>query len=123
MRPLLLRGGRVVDPSQQRDDVSNVLLVDGTVAAVGRDVHAPDDAQVIDCAGQIVSPGFVDVHCHLREPGREDVETVRIFPVLDVDQEQRVPPQTPVMLMSLTTIRDVVLFNSVSSGQVCLSKP
>lgn len=75
-RPILLQGGRVIDPSQGRDEVANVLLMDGTVAAAGRDVQAPDGAQVIDCSGQIVSPGFIDVHCHLREPGREDVETI-----------------------------------------------
>jgi dihydroorotase len=39
-------------------------------------VGRPDDAEVVDCAGLVVSPGFVDVHCHLREPGREDVETI-----------------------------------------------
>lgn len=75
-RPILLTGGRVVDPSQAMDEVCDVLLRDGLVGASGRDIGRPDDAQVIDCAGMIVSPGFIDVHCHLREPGRSDVETI-----------------------------------------------
>ena len=76
-RPLLLAGGRVLDPSQGLDvAVGDVLLVDGRVAHAGARVSAPDGAEVVDCTGLVVSPGFVDVHCHLREPGREDVETI-----------------------------------------------
>ncbi len=76
-RPLLLAGGRVVDPSQGLDvAIGDVLLVGGRVAHAGERVGRPDDAEVVDCAGLVVSPGFVDVHCHLREPGREDVETI-----------------------------------------------
>ena len=76
---ILLRGGRVVDPSTNLDTVGDVLLRDGRIehagAALG-DVRRDGDLVEIACAGQIVSPGFVDVHCHLREPGREDVETI-----------------------------------------------
>ena len=50
--------------------------MDGKIARAGGTIDGGEDAQVIDCAGSIVTPGFVDVHCHLREPGREDVETV-----------------------------------------------
>ena len=76
-RPILLAGGRVLDPSQGLDlRAGDVLLVDGRVEHAGERVARPDDAEVIDCSGLVVSPGFIDVHCHLREPGREDVETI-----------------------------------------------
>lgn len=76
MKPVFLKGGRVIDPTQNFDSVSNLLLVDGRIEALGSDISAPDGADIIDCSGHIVSPGFIDVHCHLREPGREDVETI-----------------------------------------------
>lgn len=74
-RDLLLRGGTIVDPSQALNDLGDVLLRDGRVESCGGRIDAPD-AEVVDCTGLIVSPGFIDVHVHLREPGREDVETV-----------------------------------------------
>jgi dihydroorotase len=76
MRPLLLRGGRVIDPSRNADDVADVLLEDGRIAAVGRNVGTPDGAEVLDVQGRVVAPGLVDVHVHLREPGQEDLETI-----------------------------------------------
>ena len=77
-RATLLRGGRIVDPSQSLDEVGDVLVSDGRVESVGGRIDAAsrDDVDVVDCAGLVVSPGFIDVHCHLREPGREDVETI-----------------------------------------------
>jgi dihydroorotase len=71
---LFLRGGRIVDPASETDAVSNLLVEDGRIAAVGDD--APADASVLDCDGLIVAPGLVDLHAHLRQPGREDKETV-----------------------------------------------
>lgn len=75
-RDVLLKGGRLVDPSSKLDGVGDLLVRDGKIESVGGTIAAPADANVIDCSGQVVSPGFIDVHCHLREPGREDVETI-----------------------------------------------
>ncbi|HMS03419.1 MAG TPA: dihydroorotase [Gemmatimonadaceae bacterium] len=75
-RDLLLKGGRIVDPSQGLDAVGDVLLRDGRVEACGGTLGTPDGADVVDCAGLVVAPGLIDVHVHLREPGREDVETI-----------------------------------------------
>jgi dihydroorotase len=75
MKPVLLKGGTLVDPSQQLNEIADVFIKDGEIAGVGR-IESAEAADVIDCDGLIVSPGFIDVHCHLREPGREDVETI-----------------------------------------------
>ena len=74
--PLLLTGGRIVDPSQGLDAVGDLLLQDGVVVSVGGTIAGPDGVRRVDCAGLVVAPGMIDVHVHLREPGREDVETV-----------------------------------------------
>ncbi|MDB4907608.1 MAG: dihydroorotase multifunctional complex type [Gemmatimonadetes bacterium] len=78
-RALLLRGGHLVDPSTNTDAVGDLFLCDGKVEAFGSRLGVDDDnpgLETIDCRGLVVSPGFIDVHCHLREPGREDVETI-----------------------------------------------
>lgn len=72
---LLLRGGRVVDPSQDLDRRTDVLIEDGKVAGVGN-VATRKSGETIDVDGCVVTPGFVDMHVHLREPGREDKETI-----------------------------------------------
>ncbi|MBC8087407.1 MAG: dihydroorotase [Phycisphaerae bacterium] len=76
-RDLLLKGGRIVDPSQGMDGIGDVLLRNGKVESCGGSLNAPDGAEVLDCSGLVVSPGMIDVHVHLREPGREDVETIK----------------------------------------------
>ena len=75
--PLLIRGGRVIDPANGVDATADVLLRDGVVAEVGIGLSAPGGARTIDAAGLVVAPGFVDLHTHLREPGFEERETIR----------------------------------------------
>ncbi len=75
--PLLIKGGRLLDPSQGLDEVGDALLRDGKVVHAGAPLEAaPDGAAVVEAAGLVVCPGFIDLHCHLREPGFEHKETV-----------------------------------------------
>jgi dihydroorotase len=71
-RPILLKGARIVDPAGGRDEVGDVLVQDGTIGAGDRAAGAT----VLDCDGLVLAPGLVDLHTHLRQPGREDKETV-----------------------------------------------
>ncbi len=75
-RPILIRGGRVIDPSRNSDGIADVYLQDGKVVSVGRNIVGEDGAQIIDATGRVVAPGLIDLHVHLREPGQEDRETV-----------------------------------------------
>ena len=68
---VVIKGGRVVDADGER--VADVIVVDGRIAAVGADLSAD---RTLDATGCIVSPGLVDIHSHLREPGKEEAETV-----------------------------------------------
>ncbi len=73
---VVISGGRVIDPANGIDGVRTVVVADGRVAEVAERVEAPRDARVIDARGRWVTPGFVDLHVHLREPGQEYKETV-----------------------------------------------
>ncbi|HYT25954.1 MAG TPA: dihydroorotase [Actinomycetota bacterium] len=75
----MLEGGRLIDPASGHDATADVLVRDGLIAAVGADANAAGagvEAERLDCDGLVVCPGFVDLHVHLREPGREDAETI-----------------------------------------------
>ena len=75
MEKLLIRGGRVIDPANGVDKVADVLIADGKIAAVGENL-TDAEAKVYDAAGKVVAPGFIDMHCHLRDPGQEYKEDI-----------------------------------------------
>ena len=79
-RPIRIRGGRILDPARGIDRVQDLWLDQGRVAGLGEDAPAAlrnrPDVEVIDASGAIVSPGLVDIHVHLREPGQEEKETI-----------------------------------------------
>ncbi|HUT10745.1 MAG TPA: dihydroorotase [Thermoguttaceae bacterium] len=72
--PILIQNGRVIDPSQQIDRVTNLLIADGRIAAY--DAKPRGGETIIDATDKIVSPGLIDMHVHLREPGSEEDETI-----------------------------------------------
>jgi len=72
---LVIRNGRVICPSTGFDNVADVLIENGRIAAVGQNLATPD-AEKLDATGLIVAPGFIDIHVHLREPGFEHAETI-----------------------------------------------
>ena len=74
-KSILIRGGRVIDPVQEIDEKIDVLIVDGRIAGLGKQATGRAD-EVIDAGGKLVTPGLIDMHVHLREPGFEDKETI-----------------------------------------------
>ena len=72
---LIIKNGHVIDPANKIDDIMDILVEDEKISKVARAIDAKAET-VIDAVGKIVMPGIVDMHVHLREPGREDEETI-----------------------------------------------
>lgn len=72
----LIKNGRVIDPANKMDGPGDVFISEGKIERIGKDLDVKPD-EIIDAKGKIVAPGLVDMHAHLREPGREDKETIR----------------------------------------------
>ena len=74
MTTLLIKNGRVIDPANKIDKITDVLIQDGKIKSIGKQSCKAD--RIIDAKGLIVTPGLIDMHVHLREPGKEDEETI-----------------------------------------------
>jgi len=73
---ILLKNGHIIDPANNIDETSDLLIEDGKIAEIASEIKAPEGAQVIDCSNKVVSPGLIDVHVHLRVPGQEYKEDI-----------------------------------------------
>lgn len=73
---VLFRAGRLLDPVENRDSQADLLVEDGRIAAIGPDLQV-EGARIVDCSGLVITPGWLDMHVHFREPGREDEETIK----------------------------------------------
>jgi len=78
MKSLLIQGGHLIDPSQNIDETGSLLITEGKISWLGKGETAPPqkDYDVVNAKGLIVCPGFIDLHCHLRQPGFEEKETI-----------------------------------------------
>jgi dihydroorotase len=76
--PLLIKNGHIIDPAQQLDEISDLLVVNGKIAGLSKSIeYLPyKECKIISADGMVVCPGFIDLHCHLRQPGNEDKETI-----------------------------------------------
>ena len=77
-KPLLIKGGRIIDPSQKIDETGSLLVAEGKIAWRGKGEATPprNDYEVFDAKGLVVCPGLIDLHSHLRQPGYEEKETI-----------------------------------------------
>ncbi|MBK5223326.1 MAG: dihydroorotase [Acidimicrobiia bacterium] len=128
LSPVLIAGGEVIDATGRRH--ADVRIAEGAVVEVGASLAA-DGAQVLDAAGCIVSPGFVDLHTHLRQPGREEAETIetgsRCAALGGYTAVVAMPNTTPAM-DNAGTVREVLelgrtaLCEVVASGAITLDR-
>jgi dihydroorotase len=72
---ILIKNGRVIDPSTKLDEISDILIHGNKIERIGKGLKKAN-VKSINAKGKIVCPGFIDLHCHLRDPGRPDVETI-----------------------------------------------
>ena len=75
MKAILIKGGRVIDPKTEVDDILDILITGNKISKIDKEIRK-NDARKINAKGKIVCPGFIDLHCHLRDPGRPDEETI-----------------------------------------------
>ena len=67
MSNLLIKSGRIIDPIQGIDKTADLLVKEGVIDSIKENIDTQEDTELIDAQGRIVSPGFIDLHCHLRD--------------------------------------------------------
>ena len=74
---LLIKNGHIIDPADNREGIADILIQDGRIMQVDQNIPVSPDVELIDAGGQLVVPGLIDMHTHLREPGYEYKETIQ----------------------------------------------
>ena len=127
---ILIQGGEIIDPANQRDhEVLDLLIVDGKIARIRKKIPV-DDVMVIDATGLVVTPGLIDMHVHLREPGQEHKETIQtgtraaakggFTSVLAMANTSPVPDSPQVIKDILSRIKNQALINVFPAGSVTM---
>src|SRR5690348_15655223 len=75
-KPLLIRGGHLIDPRNKIDEIMDVLIEGQHIQKIGKDIKPSKETEILNATGLVVTPGLIDVHVHLREPGQEVKETI-----------------------------------------------
>ena len=73
---ILLQSGRLIDPTTNRDEVVDILIGDGKIESIKKNIVPSKEWKIVDLKNKIIAPGFIDIHVHLREPGFEHKETI-----------------------------------------------
>jgi len=121
---ILIKNGCVIDPSQDLDRIADILLEDGKVRRISHNIKVNGET-FIDAAGKIVMPGIVDMHVHLREPGREDKETVvtgtRAALKGGVTSVLAMPNTSPAMDSpeNILTLKDIIARSASNNVFIC----
>ena len=76
MKDLVIKGGRIIDPANNVNSICDILIANGVIKTIGTKIPAAPGSGIIDAGGKVVCPGFIDLHCHLRQPGFEAKETI-----------------------------------------------
>ena len=117
---LLIKNGRVIDPANQRDEVLDILIEHDTISKVAKNIKCPAD-MVIDAADKIVMPGLIDLHVHVREPGREDKETVITATRAALKGGVTTVLAMPNTIPAMDTIENVQLLREIIKRSACIN--
>ncbi|PIU41445.1 MAG: dihydroorotase [Candidatus Omnitrophica bacterium CG07_land_8_20_14_0_80_42_15] len=128
----LIKDGRLIDPANKVDVVLDILISGGKIEKIAKDIKNKNGAKIIDAKGKIIAPGLIDMHVHLREPGREDKETVETgtraalcggvasicaMPNTEPSIDTRIKAQSLNEIIKKTAVTNVFIVGAITKGR------